>query len=539
MRNCSANQKAIDILEAVIALALFSFTFLGTEYLFDNMMGKVVSPSAVTTAQNYVLGISAIGFLLYHFAGKLKWEYRMVGLITSMVISVICIFVIQEHNSYASIMISGCIVFLILGSVGSTVCYFTTRLINDVKNLAKYVGVSYALGILIQFINNNAVKNDQIESVVISVFILVLGLMIYMISMRVDRNDLLYPNEKKEENTKKLQNTENSEESGYGEKLHDIESHDNVESLLDRGKHLGIENTGDLQNVDDINNGRGERVEKSYKNPIVAGISLICSVLFMTCIFSTLDNAVTLVHASGTFDIGQWPRMILAVSGLVAGILYDLKDRRLMNAMMYIVTLLSTICIAVIQLGGPFIMGLIAFYVSAGFFVVFFMTSFMDLSRVMKMPKLWAGMGRAVNNVCAFITTGISVALLESGDIMVIMIVSIILFACISVSIIVFQYQTLEKKKEIVVVEREKTVYRFRDVDEEEKFQTFSDAYSLTERERDVLKALLELDENVQEIADYLAISRAALYRHISNLNEKTQTKSRVGIMQCYYSWKM
>ncbi len=36
---------------------------------------------------------------------------------------------------------------------------------------------------------------------------------------------------------------------------------------------------------------------------------------FMTCIFSTLDNTVTLGHADGTMDIGQWPRILLACSG--------------------------------------------------------------------------------------------------------------------------------------------------------------------------------------------------------------------------------
>ena len=49
-----------------------------------------------------------------------------------------------------------------------------------------------------------------------------------------------------------------------------------------------------------------------------AGITLIIIVALMTCIFSTLDNAVTLVHAEGSVDIGQTPRVILAVSGLVS-----------------------------------------------------------------------------------------------------------------------------------------------------------------------------------------------------------------------------
>lgn len=49
---------------------------------------------------------------------------------------------------------------------------------------------------------------------------------------------------------------------------------------------------------------------------------------------------------------------------------------------------------------------------------------------------------------------------------------------------------------------------------------------------------LLTSDKSVQDIAGELYISRAALYRHIANLNEKTGTKSRVGLIQFYYEWK-
>ena len=34
-----------------------------------------------------------------------------------------------------------------------------------------------------------------------------------------------------------------------------------------------------------------------------------------------------------------------------------------------------------------------------------------------------------------------------------------------------------------------------------------------------------------------MAISRPVLYRHISSLNEKTGTKSRIGLLQFYYEW--
>lgn len=55
------------------------------------------------------------------------------------------------------------------------------------------------------------------------------------------------------------------------------------------------------------------------------GMLLIFIVALMTFIFATLDNAVTLVHAGGDADIGQWPRLLLACSGLLAGFLYDIK----------------------------------------------------------------------------------------------------------------------------------------------------------------------------------------------------------------------
>lgn len=47
---------------------------------------------------------------------------------------------------------------------------------------------------------------------------------------------------------------------------------------------------------------------------------------------------------------------------------------------MYCVTLLSVMCVAVIELGGPFMIGLVAFYMSAGFFVVYFTTMFIQFS---------------------------------------------------------------------------------------------------------------------------------------------------------------
>lgn len=82
-----------------------------------------------------------------------------------------------------------------------------------------------------------------------------------------------------------------------------------------------------------------QRQESSGKERTV-GLLLVLLVALMTCVFSTLDNAVTLVHSSGETDIGQWP--LLALSGLAAGFVFDWKSRQYMGPIMYCVMMLST-----------------------------------------------------------------------------------------------------------------------------------------------------------------------------------------------------
>lgn len=458
----------IKVFISIALIALFNFILLGAEYLFDNMMAYVAGSEDVVMAQSYILGASVIGFFLFPIAGRIaKENTKYILMLACTVISVVCIFLIQQHISCEVILLSGLLLFVLLGIAGSGVHYLVFCTVGDSRHLAKMMGAAYALGILLQFINNNCVKNDMVESIVLSIT----GMFFAVLAMRLC-----------------------SVAEAVGESAEDIQKN-----------------------------------RCNLKNPMVAGLSLVICVVLMTCVFSTLDNVVTLVHATGSVDIGQWPRLLLALSGLTAGFLYDIKDRRYMSMIMYCVTLLSTICVVVIEMGGPFLTGLVVFYLSAGFFVVFFTVGFMDLARHMRIPAFWAGFGRAANNLCAVITASASVSLLLSGNGMGIIIVALILFALISVAVYFYQSQFSfceEETKGTSVG------------DDAEKFLAFSEKFSLTEREQDVLKVLLESDENVQEIAEELLMSRAALYRHIASLNEKTETKTRIGLLQFYYAWK-
>ena len=243
----------------------------------------------------------------------------------------------------------------------------------------------------------------------------------------------------------------------------------------------------------------------------------------MTMIFAALDNAVTLQHAKGSLDVGQWPRLLLAVSGILAGFLFDLKNHRYMSIVMFCVTLLSVLCVLVIVTGGSVLAGLVIFYLSSGFFVVYFTTRFMNYAVQSSIPALWAGMGRAVNNAGAAVVTGGSIALVEGGNVILISSVVLVLFALISIAMFATERQQGKKKTEDA---------------QALDLGAFAKKYSLTKRETEVLEALLNFDDSAKDLAKQLFISRAALYRHISSLNEKTGTKSRIGLIQFYYQQK-
>ena len=71
----------------------------------------------------------------------------------------------------------------------------------------------------------------------------------------------------------------------------------------------------------------------------------------------------------------------------------------------------------------------------------------------------------------------------------------------------------------------------------DECLDAFVATFGLTERERDILEVLVVSDQSVQDIATTLFLSRSTLYRHISSINKKAGTASRVALINFFWSW--
>lgn len=529
-------------LRAISMLAVFTFLFLSTEYFYVNRIAQNASSARTVNVQNYALGVSAVGFCLYPLLFRFfRDRLRSAVFFTLAMLAVVCFVILGSPVPSGLLTAAGMLLFLVLGIFGSAVHYHFLCEISDKKYFARMVGVSYGFAILLQFLNNSLISSALAEQLLLCAALLFIVFFLF----RFQHREAIYSSQ--------MPDTANS-----SPQVSDVTNP--CPQMSDPAACAASGNTG-----------------SQHKLPAPSGsgalpqlVLLIFLVIFMTCIFSTLDNTVTLGHADGTMDIGQWPRILLACSGLAVGFLFDLHNRRFMNLIMYCIMMLSTLSVAILQLGGSFLIGLIVFYLSSGFFVVFFTTSFLALSADTRCPRLWAGMGRAVNNAGAALVSNLSLSLIASNSSITLIITALVLFATVSILIAAYSMLnapgvqtetggTMTHKMQAAceanashntkaALGNDSSASTASDISSDpdypqntpnaDPFSTFSTAFSLTDREQSVFDQLVNTEKSIQEIADSLFISRRTCQRYITSIYEKVGAKSRMGLYQSYIEWQ-
>lgn len=172
-------ENRVPFVKAIVLMSLFTFIFLGVEFLFVNMVSRTVSGNQSVASQNYALGVSAVGFVLYPlFCRVCRGRVQSAVSLGAAMVPVGCLFLICRHSTYALTLGMGLVLFLLLGAFGSAVFYKALCLLEDNTYTARLVGISYMLGVLLQIANNNLIHTDILEAVILSAFILLLAVML-------------------------------------------------------------------------------------------------------------------------------------------------------------------------------------------------------------------------------------------------------------------------------------------------------------------------------------------------------------------------
>ena len=312
-------------------MALFVFVFLGSEYHFDIAYG---GPDSVVGAQASILATSAIGLVGYSLVNRTaaaRHRSILAGVLGT--VSALLLVATQLTQNANALLSLGCLLFLILGMLGNATYFSVAQTHYASNSLSRLVGTSYAAGLLAQFLLHSLAPNSVIEAAIIGASIIALGFAL------AARRNVLHVVPVRSTLPEKDQRTANE------------------------------------------------------RDALKEAILLLACVSLIACVFSTLDNVVTLANAQGMFDLSTWPRLLLAVSGIAAGFIFDLTKHRYSTVTILCVAMFSLVSALAIQTGSEVLLGLVIFYLSSGFFVVFFTSSFLRIAMRCANPSPLGGHG--------------------------------------------------------------------------------------------------------------------------------------------------
>lgn len=256
-----------------------------------------------------------------------------------------------------------------------------------------------------------------------------------------------------------------------------------------------------------------------------AGI-LVLAVILMSLVVGLIDGVVVIKHAQGSGSVSSAVRLFYAGSLVIAGWIADWKSRKYLALATVCTLFLSTVSTAFISGEGSFFWATAFMYLYCGFYILFLTVSFTDLAPKTKNPAFWAGIGRVIRSLAASATAIPVVWLYErlgsvalvTGSCFLSTFTLIILFPMIGKA---FAPQILPQNSDIT-----------KELTKEEKFAAYTKACNLTPRESEVLWELITTEDDTQMIADRLYISRRMLQKYIPVLCEKTNAKTRTGLIQ-------
>ena len=291
----------------ILCLALFFFTFLACEYLFDVRMAEFVSPNEVVIYESIVVGASVIGFFVRPFL-----YYRLPQTIDATsditgVLLVSALLLMITAVRFEVVIAGGLVACCALGYCGSTAHANLARRFGQTPCLARAAAVSYAVGILVQVLNHMVMPAGiPQQSVLIACAIALVGLLHG--ARRAKLRDELVP----EFEVEIAELSVDASERG-------ARWHDDPEAKV------------------------------AFQGAVVR---LTVATACLTGVFAALNAGLTTSHAAGAIDLGDWPRLLLVVSALAAGVLYDLRGRSYMNIIMTCAAMLSTLSFFVLITDG-------------------------------------------------------------------------------------------------------------------------------------------------------------------------------------------
>lgn len=166
----------------LISLALFFFVFLTSTFIFDEHTALLFGPSLVSPLESLMLGSSVIGFILRpYLCYRLPTRRHDVSTLIGTLAVAAIVVTIMARRTWV-FLAGGIVLFAALGYIGSAAHSFLARRYAKTSYLARAVAITYALGIVFQFIFHILVPGDMPNQIVLVLSTLVVVTLLHAIA---------------------------------------------------------------------------------------------------------------------------------------------------------------------------------------------------------------------------------------------------------------------------------------------------------------------------------------------------------------------
>ena len=515
--------------EALLSLAFFFFAFLEASSFYSLALSQTDFSLGLAT-QIPSLTASAFGFLSFPFIMKRTTRHmRRILAGAGIIIGSVSLVGTLVITNPVSIEIFKVASFYLLGCVGAGIHSSTSKLFAQSSHLALAVGVSHAIGLSLQFITYLFVPFGVFKALFIALATMCMVVFAYRAWQ------ITQPLRPEEIRTRLA------------------EEHPSSQHPTMRLRH--------------------QNGEQTSAQPKKLALYLVVLIALFALLFNSLYGVSSLSSQSYSPFILLHPRLILALSGIGAGVLFDYKLGRYAGLIMITMAFLAAASILGIEAGLSPALGQTVFFLADGFFIVFYTASFLSLAPQMDNPNLWAGMGRTVANFCAIPTTIPAIVFFESGNVLAIIVLIFPLFAIILFFLVkagLLNFYTVHTNGGYILGPAKDFKQAASDTSaahsdapplhvpktnspnsltkeaayeaglnsgthlpvltQEEKLQLFAAHYELTARETEILAAVTADEQPLKHTANELGISLRTVQHHLTSIYKKTNTQTRAGL---------
>ena len=261
------------------------------------------------------------------------------------------------------------------------------------------------------------------------------------------------------------------------------------------------------------------------------GLELIRLIVIATCLLalsSYVDGQMNV-----TFDVSlffSWSRLMFIPGSIFMGLAWSHKRIRIAPVAMLLTAVVAFLMPVLLTDETYYGVDICVFYFYIGTCVTYLTLTFMKYADLSGNPFA-AVMFRVLDNILTVVFV-----LLGLGAIPVIAMIAIdviLLVIIVALMWIGGDFEPVTKYERLFISEIASENNKKRsDILDDERIRRFAERYGLSERESETLKLLLTKDEKGEVMAKELGVSRRGFVSFTTSIYQKTQTGSRIGLMQ-------